>query len=146
MNRRSYGKEGDQDGGVSGSTVQRHSGRKITQSKRALVLDRKTMRKYIEPAEPYGVSRYDEPRDDLYYLQLAGKIQAGLKSPFGCSEPCRQDMWARRSGSEGDFMPFRYSMMAISKDPLTFISVILTHFLFEFLSQYAPSIFIQPFR
>jgi transposase len=63
-----------------------HSGRNITQIKRALGLDRKTIRKYIELAEPHGFSRYDEPRDDLYYLQLAGKIQAGLKTPVGCSE------------------------------------------------------------
>lgn len=63
-----------------------HKGRNISQIKRALELDRKTIRKYIELAEPYGFIRDDEVRDELYYLQLAGKIQGGLKTPIGCSE------------------------------------------------------------
>jgi hypothetical protein len=58
----------------------------ISQIKRALELDRKTIRKYIELAEPYGFQRDDEVRDELYYLQLAGKIQGGLKMTLGCSE------------------------------------------------------------
>src|SRR5208283_2284232 len=62
-----------------------HRGRNISQIKRALGLDRKTIRKYIELAEPHGFCRDDEPRDDMYYLQLAGKIQARLKMPIGCS-------------------------------------------------------------
>jgi len=63
-----------------------HKGRNISQIKRALELDRKTIRKYIELAEPYGFIRDDEVRDELYYLQLAGKIQGGQKTPLGCSD------------------------------------------------------------
>lgn len=63
-----------------------HKGRNISQIKHSLGLDRKTIRKYIELAEPCGFLRDDEVRDDMYYLQLAGKIQAGLKIPLGCSE------------------------------------------------------------
>ena len=63
-----------------------HKGRNISQIKHSLGLDRKTIRKYIELAEPYGFLRDDEVRDDMYYLQLAGKIQTGLKIPLGCSE------------------------------------------------------------
>jgi hypothetical protein len=44
------------------------------------------MRRYIELAESYGFSRCEEARDDLYYMQLAAKIQAGLKTPIGYSE------------------------------------------------------------
>lgn len=63
-----------------------HKGRNISQIKHSLGLDRKTIRKYIELAEPYGFLRDGEVRDDVYYLQLAGKIQSGLKIPLGCSE------------------------------------------------------------
>jgi len=63
-----------------------HRGRNISQIKRSLGLDRKTIRKYIELAEPYGFLRDDEVRDDIYYMQLAGRIQTGLKTPLGCSE------------------------------------------------------------
>jgi DNA-binding CsgD family transcriptional regulator len=62
-----------------------HKGRNISQIKRSLGLDRKTIRKYIELAEPYGFLREDEVRDDGYYMQLAGRIQSGLKTPLGCS-------------------------------------------------------------
>ena len=62
-----------------------HKGRNISQIKRSLGLDRKTIRKYIELAEPYGFLRDDEVRDDVYYMQLAGRIQTGLKTPLGCS-------------------------------------------------------------
>lgn len=63
-----------------------HKGRNISQIKYSLGLDRKTIRKYIELAEPYGFLRDGEIREDMYYLQLAGKIQTGLKIPLGCSE------------------------------------------------------------
>jgi transposase len=63
-----------------------HKGRNISQIKYSLGLDRKTIRKYIELAEPYGFLRDGEVMDDVYYLQLAGKIQAGLKMPLGSSE------------------------------------------------------------
>lgn len=62
-----------------------HKGRNITQIKRSLGLDRKTIRKYIELAEPHGFIRDDEVRDDLYYMQLASRIQNGLKTPLDCS-------------------------------------------------------------
>jgi transposase len=62
-----------------------HKGRNISQIKRSLGLDRKTIRRYIEMAEPYGFVRDDEVRDDLYYMQLASRIQMGLKTPLGCS-------------------------------------------------------------
>lgn len=65
---------------------QTHKGRNISQIKRSLGLDRKTIRKYRELAEPYGFSRYDEAKDDLYYMQLAARIQAGLKTPMEYSE------------------------------------------------------------
>jgi Mu transposase, C-terminal domain len=65
---------------------QSHRGRNISQIKRSLQLDRKTIRRYIELAESYGFSRYEEARDDLYYMQLAAKVQAGLKTPIGYSE------------------------------------------------------------
>jgi transposase len=64
---------------------QAHKGRNISQIKHSLGLDRKTIRKYIELAEPYGFVRDDEAKDDLYYMQLAAKIQTGLKIPVGCS-------------------------------------------------------------
>jgi len=63
-----------------------HKGRNISQIKHSLGLDRNTIRKYIELAEPYGFLRDDEVRDDRYYMQLAGRIQTGLKIPLGCSE------------------------------------------------------------
>jgi hypothetical protein len=47
-----------------------HKGRNISQIKHSLGLDRKTIRKYIELAEPYGFLRDDEVRDDIYYMQL----------------------------------------------------------------------------
>jgi transposase len=62
-----------------------HKGRNISQIKRSLGLDRKTIRKYIELAEPYGFLRDDEVRDDVYYMQLAARIQSGLKTPLDCS-------------------------------------------------------------
>lgn len=62
-----------------------HKGRNISQIKRALGLNRKTIRKYIELAEPYGFLRDDEIRDDGYYMQLAARIQSGLKTPLECS-------------------------------------------------------------
>lgn len=58
-----------------------HQGRNISQIKQSLGLDRKTIRKYIELAEGYGFIRDDDARDYRYYLELASRIQAGLKTP-----------------------------------------------------------------
>jgi predicted transcriptional regulator len=63
-----------------------HKGSTITQIKRSLGLDRKTIRKYIELAQRNGLSRDMEIQDRMYYLELAGKIQRGLKTPVKCSE------------------------------------------------------------
>jgi len=62
-----------------------HKGRNISQIKQSLGLDRKTIRKYVELAQSQGFNRDDELRDDVYYLELAGRIQSGLKTPFDCS-------------------------------------------------------------
>lgn len=58
-----------------------HRGRNISQIKQSLGLDRKTIRKYIELAEGHGFIRDDEARDYRYYLELASRIQSGLKTP-----------------------------------------------------------------
>jgi len=73
-----------------------HKGRNISQIKRALELDRKTIRKYIELAEPYGFIRDDEVRDELYYLQLAGKIQGGMKTPLAVQNPSKRPRYIRQ--------------------------------------------------
>ena len=63
-----------------------HMGSNISQIKRSLGLDRKTIRKYLEMAQALGFSRDMEPRDTLYYLELAGKIQKELNIPLTCSK------------------------------------------------------------
>ncbi len=63
-----------------------HKGSTITQIKRSLGLDRKTIKKYIDLAQRNGLSRDMEIQDRMYYLELAGKIQRGLKTPVRCSE------------------------------------------------------------
>lgn len=66
-----------------------HQGRNISQIKQSLGLDRKTIRKYIELAEGYGFVRDDEPKDYRYYLEMASRIQAGLKTPLESSAAYR---------------------------------------------------------
>jgi len=63
-----------------------HRGSNISQIKRSLGLDRKTIRKYLEMAQALGFSRDREPQDSLYYLELAGKIQRELNTPLTCSK------------------------------------------------------------
>ena len=63
-----------------------HKGSSISQIKRSLGWDRKTIRKYIELAQSHGLSRESEIQEDVYYLHLAGEIQKGLKTPVACSE------------------------------------------------------------
>lgn len=60
-----------------------HMGSAISQVKRYLGIDRKTIRKYIKQAEAYGFSRDLEVRhyNYNYYFQLASNIQNGLKAP-----------------------------------------------------------------
>lgn len=62
-----------------------HKGRSIREIKRALGIARRTVRKYIGLAESYGFSRDMEAQDYQYYLELAGKIQKGLKTPIDSS-------------------------------------------------------------
>jgi len=59
-----------------------HIGSAISQVKRALGIDRKTIRKYIKQAEIYGFSRELEVHHYKYYFQLASNIQNGLKTPI----------------------------------------------------------------
>lgn len=58
-----------------------HKGRSISQIKRALGLDRKTIRKYVELAEGHGFRRDMQLQQYEYYLQLAGTIQREMKTP-----------------------------------------------------------------
>jgi transposase len=62
-----------------------HVGRGISQIKRALGLDRKTISKYIALAERQGFSREMQTQPYEYYLELAGAIQRGLKTPIDSS-------------------------------------------------------------
>lgn len=67
-----------------------HNGRNISQIKRSLGLARKTIRKYIELASREGFSRDMEIQQYRYYLNLAGKIQQGLKVPLESSASYRK--------------------------------------------------------
>lgn len=62
-----------------------HMGRGISQIKRSLGMDRKTIRKYLGLAEGYGFSRDTEVQQYTYYLELAGRIQKGLQTPVETS-------------------------------------------------------------
>ena len=62
-----------------------HKGRSISQIKRSLGIDRKTIRKYIGLAEGHGFLRDMEVEEYAYYLELAGKVQKGLKTPLDAS-------------------------------------------------------------
>lgn len=59
-----------------------HMGSAISQVKRYLGIDRKTIRKYIKQAEICGFSRDMEVHHYNYYFQLASNIQNGLKAPI----------------------------------------------------------------
>ncbi len=59
-----------------------HIGSAISQVKRSLGIDRKTIRKYIKQAEIYGFSRDLEVHHYNYYFQLASNIQNGLRAPI----------------------------------------------------------------
>lgn len=59
-----------------------HMGRSISQMKRSVGMDRKTIRKYLELAQRYGLSREMDVQGYAYYLALAGRIQQGLKTPL----------------------------------------------------------------
>lgn len=67
-----------------------HSGRSISQIKRSVWIDRKTIRKYVDLALGYGFSRDMEVQPYQYYLELAGKIQRGLKAPIDSSPAYRK--------------------------------------------------------
>jgi transposase len=58
-----------------------HQGRNIRQIKRSLGFDRKTIRKYLELAERYGLSREMPLQHYDYYLHLASALQGELKTP-----------------------------------------------------------------
>jgi len=62
-----------------------HMGRNISQIKRSVGLDRKTIKRYIELAQDCGFSRDMEIQRELFYLKLAGKIQRVLKTPLTSS-------------------------------------------------------------
>lgn len=59
-----------------------HRGSGISQIKRSLGIDRKTIRKYIDLAEGQGFIREMELQPYTYYLELASRIQRGLKTPI----------------------------------------------------------------
>ncbi|MFN3480905.1 MAG: IS21 family transposase [Thermodesulfovibrionales bacterium] len=59
-----------------------HQGSCISQIKRSLGLDRKTIRKYIALAEGEGFRRDMELKPYTWYLELANRIQMGLKTPL----------------------------------------------------------------
>lgn len=63
-----------------------HHGRNISQIKRSLGLDRKTIRKYLALAEQHGFVREDKILDYRYYLELASKIQGSLVTPLESSQ------------------------------------------------------------
>lgn len=62
-----------------------HIGRRISQIKRSLGIARKTIRKYIGLAEGHGFSKDMEVQEYAYYLELAGKVRKGLKTPVDVS-------------------------------------------------------------
>lgn len=62
-----------------------HMGNGISQIKRSLGLDRKTIRRYIALAEQDGFQREQQLQPYTYYLELAGNIQRGLKVPVNSS-------------------------------------------------------------
>lgn len=62
-----------------------HQGRSISQIKRSMGMDRKTIRKYLDLARKYGLSRDMNVQEHQYYLELAGKIQKDLKTPLESS-------------------------------------------------------------
>jgi transposase len=62
-----------------------HQGRNVSQIKRSLGFDRKTIRKYLELAERNGLSRDTPLQPYDYYLQLASTLQSGLKTPVDSS-------------------------------------------------------------
>lgn len=59
-----------------------HRGSSISQIKRSLGLDRKTIRKYIDLAEGHGFKRDEELKPYVWYLELASSIQKSLKTPL----------------------------------------------------------------
>ena len=59
-----------------------HKGQSIRGIKRSIGMDRKTISKYIDLAEKYGLSRDMEVQEYQYYMRLAGKIQEGLRTPI----------------------------------------------------------------
>ena len=59
-----------------------HRGSDISRIRRSLGLDRKTIRKYIDLAEEQGFLREMEFQSYNYYLELASRIQRGLKTPI----------------------------------------------------------------
>jgi transposase len=67
-----------------------HMGRGITQIKRSLGLDRKTIRKYIGLAEAQGFSRDMPVQAYEYYLQLASSVQMKLRTPIESSSSHRK--------------------------------------------------------
>ena len=67
-----------------------HNGRNISQIKRSLGLDRKTIRKYLDLARLQGFSRDMEIQEYWYYLKLAGMIQQDLKVPIDTSPSYRK--------------------------------------------------------
>lgn len=59
-----------------------HSGRSVRQISKSVGMSRKTIGKYLGLAKVYGFSRGDNIQPYQYYLELSGKIQAGLKVPL----------------------------------------------------------------
>lgn len=59
-----------------------HKGRNISQIKRSVGLDRKTIRKYLALAERCGFNRDMGSQPYEYYLELAGKIHKEVRTPL----------------------------------------------------------------
>ena len=69
-----------------------HKGRSITQIKHSVGMDRKTIRKYICLADGHGFKRDMGIQTYQYYLELAGKIQRGFKTPLDSSPAYRKTL------------------------------------------------------
>jgi len=59
-----------------------HRGRSVRQISKSVGMSRKTIGKYLHLAEVHGFRRDEDLQSYQYYLELSGKIQAGLKVPL----------------------------------------------------------------
>ncbi|MDI6795199.1 MAG: hypothetical protein QME81_20435 [bacterium] len=69
-----------------------HQGCSISQIKRSMGMDRKTIRRYLDLARKCGLSREMNVQEHQYYLELAGKIQKDLKTPLESSASYKKNL------------------------------------------------------